>query len=84
MNAWVYALVATIVTAVIGWVKFGKLALLLAEIGQAVKATGDFLEEVAKASEDKKWTPEETQVVSAKAKVLWSEWKDVIGVFGKK
>lgn len=84
MDPWIYALLATIITAVIGWVKYGKLALLLAEIGQAVKATGDFLEEVAKASEDKKWTPEETQAISAKAKVLWSEWKDVLGIFRKK
>jgi len=84
MEPWIYALVATIVTAIIGWVKYGKLAMLLAEIGQAVKATGDFLEEVANASADKKWTPEETQAVAASAKVLWSEWKDVIGIFRKK
>jgi len=84
MAPWIYALIATVVTAIIGWIKYGKLASLITEIGQAVRATGDFLEEFAKAWEDKKLTPEESEALGAKASVLWKEWKEVIAVLAKK
>jgi hypothetical protein len=83
MPVWVWPLAATILTAVFAWIAYGKLAFLLAEIGQAVKATGDFLEEFARAWEDKKLSAEETEALGAKASVLWKEWKDVIHVFKK-
>jgi len=83
MGVWIWGVIAVVVTAIIGWIKFGKLALLLAEIGQAIRATGDFLEDFAHKWEDKKLTPEEAEALGAKAQILWKEWKDVIRVFRK-
>ncbi|MBW1973928.1 MAG: hypothetical protein JRI44_14005 [Deltaproteobacteria bacterium] len=74
MPAWAYGVIATVITAVIGWIKYGKLSSLLKEVGEALKATGDFLEDFAIKYEDKK-------ILGAKAKTLWEEWKDVIGIF---
>ena len=81
---WIVGLLALVGTAILGLFKWAKFALLMTEIGQAAKATGDFLEKLANASADKKWTSEETAEVVAAAKILWSEWKDVLGVFRKK
>ena len=81
MPVWVYGILATLITGAIGWIKFGKLTLLIAKIGGAVKATGSFLEEFATKYEDRKLTPKETEALGAKAQLLWKEWREVINVF---
>ena len=90
MDPWIYPVVGTIITAILGWIKYGglaklvgKIGLLVVEISQAIKATGDFLEKFAHYWEDKKLTPEEMEKLGAQASVLYSEWKQVIAVFGE-
>ena len=80
MPAWAYGLIALVITAAVGWIKWGKVSSLSKEVGEALKATGDLLEDFAIKYEDKKITPEEAEALGAKAKTLWEEWKDVIEV----
>jgi len=81
VSPWIYGLIAAIVTAALGWLKYKNLASLLREIGEAVRVTGEFVEEFATLYEDGKLSPEETEKLGAKASALWKEWKDVIGIF---
>jgi len=81
MPAWVYGLIALLITTILGWVKWAKLNSFVKELGEALSALGDFVKTVSEKYEDKKIEPEEAEEIVQKARELWKEFQDVLDIF---